>query len=344
MGKLEEQDFQGIDFKGEVSSEELKELMGVLGITSTELRRWMRRTETGLFLPRGMDPIEGGNPLEDLRHILTSEAFDRRTLHGILESVRTKAMGRLRVGGFERRGEAGLLMPEDSDEHKEGPRLITSLEQFTEAITDAVLRWHSGSEVPHLYMSIEGLSGSGKSSMALEAVENAVARIPHVPFSVIAADDFLQTERGSNLRGVQTYLPDNLFWATYRSKEAVQRLLLQICEANGKGMRATFDRMYKRSNGKGIVKPGEVIIPPGRRVIILEGTDSTDTLEVLRNAGVPMLEIFKHTPVYVCVQRLRGRDGRVVTTATNEDFRHKEIGRLDERIAPRGKEVDIVLE
>lgn len=162
-----------------------------------------------------------------------------------------------------------LYQPEDLAVVTDRPH---SLER---ALMEDIQKWFETTKESLFFISLDGLPGAGKTSL-YDVLENIVARIGHgLRLVVTPTDDHITSDRDSPARILLTaeHTPDDLFYRILYSKAQLVAVLNGIVGANGAGTVIPVPRKYDRSSGT--VMPGTIVMPPGRKIVLIDGFDST---------------------------------------------------------------------
>lgn len=188
-----------------------------------------------------------------------------------------------------------------------GQRCCTNLSPFREFVAEAVQRWHDTSPHDALFVSIDGLSGSGKSTLAGH-VRTVAEEIAHAQLYELPIDLFITTARDDPLRVCMTESAE-LFWRYVYSRESMKKVLSRIAQSPQAHLVVSVDALYDRPSGT--IHPGTLDVPPGRKVVLVDGIDSTRILQELSAAlQCPQLKIFYYVPPNVALRRAVERDTR----------------------------------
>ena len=186
------------------------------------------------------------------------------------------------------------------------PKICVGFRQLIAAMHEKITTWLNGGEKNTLFISLDGLSGSGKSSLT-QAVEVIVSEMesPIKIFSV-GVDDFINTDRESPLRELKNNDPQ-LFWALFTSRLAMFATVDSIARAHGAELQIDFERMYRRSEGR--VVPGSLWVPEGRKIVFVDGVNSISVLNNLAHAeDFETLKVMLDVDPVTSMRRAIGRD------------------------------------
>lgn len=162
--------------------------------------------------------------------------------------------------------ERQLLKPNENTRLIEDPAVLRS------TLKEMICRWFQMTGQSTYFISVDGVSGSGKSTLC-EMIEDIVAQIgTDLAVKAFHVDDFIATERDDPRRKTMASSPE-IFWQLLYSRTDALDALNQIGAVNGKGGKVVIERKYDRSTGK--IGPGEIIVPSGRKVVIVDGVNAT---------------------------------------------------------------------
>jgi|GEM_PF-4452994 len=204
--------------------------------------------------------------------------------------------------------ESKAVLPKSSENMILAPgkdiEIIEDEGMFKGAVEERIRQWFETSDESSYFVGYGGLPGVGKTTL-MESLRNICSRL-NVNLFEIGVDQFIQTDRNSPMRELITKDP-KIFERLYYCKESVKKALNTAHQMNGHGARVQFERMYDRKDGT--VKPGQIVIPQGRKVILLEGVGSIpiiDELHQKQNASV--LKVHVHDQPQEAMRRAINRD------------------------------------
>lgn len=185
-------------------------------------------------------------------------------------------------------------------------RICTDIGQFRVIIREVIKGWNDTQTSPILLVSVDGLSGSGKSACATN-IRAIVDQLGTAKLQLLPIDLFIATERDDPLRVLMTESAE-LFWRFVYSRDEMLSVITGIIEQQGKGLTLPMERLYDRPSGK--LKPGSIEVPPGRKVILVDGIDSTRLCLALQEQGVdcPQYRILHYVRPEVALRRAVRRD------------------------------------
>lgn len=188
-----------------------------------------------------------------------------------------------------------------------GPEEIicfSSKEQFEQAMETRLRSWQTHTDASSYFIGLDGLPGSGKSTLA-GIFEELSARIGFQLY-IIPVDNFIQTDRESRMRKEMTQDPE-VFWRLYYSQSAVMAVLEGIKKHNGNEFQMDLPKVYNRKTGR--TGPGIVSVPGGRKVVLLEGVNSTKMIDDLQaEHDVPSLKVLVYAHPENALNRAVNRD------------------------------------
>lgn len=192
-------------------------------------------------------------------------------------------------------------------------------ERLAEYIGEWADRTHEGA----FFLGIDGLPGTGKSTLASQ-IEPLIREVRSdiAPFRV-SVDDFIATDRGSSKRQQMIETPDSeIFWRLFYTREALEQTLGTISGMDGESIRIEVERKYDRPSGQ--VKPGVIEVPPGRKVVIVEGVRSIDALRAAPINGTdPRLGIMMSAEPNVSLAQSIERDVAAGRRTAEEALRYR---------------------
>ena len=218
---------------------------------------------------------------------------------------------------------------------------------------DALHRWNDFSDINTYLLSLDGLSGSGKSTLS-QNISTTVSHMPGVSFYPVRVDGFIATARHSPLR-LRMLESRELFWKLIYNRQSMIDMLIGIIQANGKACAVPVSHRYNRSTGS--VGPAIVNIPAGRKIVVVDGIDSTRILQTLEKvAPCPQTRLLVLAPPNTALQRAATRDAKQGRRSVEEArmLRQKEfqylvpqicghnINNVDVIYAPEGFRAQIV--
>jgi len=193
---------------------------------------------------------------------------------------------------------------------------FTSIEQFSSAVEHSIKSWNDNSAESNFFIGLDGLPGSGKSSLI--SVFHDLADKTGITLYVIPIDNFIQTDRGSPLRKEMTNDPE-LFWRLYYSQSAIIAVLENIKKHNGNSFELNLPKMYSRKTGK--TGPGSISVPVGRKIILLEGVNSTKFIHDLQQeSGAEGLKVLIYAMPETALKRAVQRDTKNNRRSTEEAY------------------------
>lgn len=204
-----------------------------------------------------------------------------------------------------------------------GQRCCTDLPPFRAFVAEAVQRWNDTCLHDALLVSIDGLSGSGKSTLARH-IQTVAEEIAHAQLYELPIDFFITTARNDPLRVRMTESAE-LFWHCVYSRESMKKVLSRVAQNPHAHLVVPVDALYDRPSGT--IHPGTLDVPPGRKVVLVDGIDSTRILKELSDTlRCPQLKIFYYVPPAVALRRDVERDTRQGrrTLEENRAFRERE--------------------
>ncbi len=188
---------------------------------------------------------------------------------------------------------------------KTNPFVCESIGAFHSFIRDKLHRWNDCSDMHTHLLSLDGLSGSGKSTLSQDIL-TTVKHIPGVSLYPVPVDAFIATARGSPLRSLMLESRE-LFWKLIYDRQSMIEVLKNIVGANGEGCSIPVSHHYNRSDGS--VGPATVHVPAGKKVVMVDGIDSTRILQTLEEISpCPQTRIMVITPPHIALQRAAERD------------------------------------
>jgi len=192
----------------------------------------------------------------------------------------------------------------DLERRKEGITVIDDLETLESTVEEILLRWHQNSPESNFYISLDGLPGAGKTSL-MECLQNICSR-RGIQLHVNGIDKFLGSSREDRLGITENA---DIMAERYFSQGAVMGVMEKIHAANGFGSRIHVPRMYHRAEG--IIAPGNIDVPAGRKVVVLEGVHSSRVLSKLEKShGAKILNIHVSSDPSKSLKRAVDRDSR----------------------------------
>lgn len=203
-------------------------------------------------------------------------------------------------------------------------QFCTDIGQFRAIIQAVIKVWNDTHTSPTLLVSVDGLSGSGK-SMCATNIQTIVDQLGTAKLQLLPIDLFIATERDDPLRVRMTESAE-LFWRFVYTRSEILSVIHRIVRAQGRGVTLPMEQLYDRPSGK--LKPGSIEAPPGRKVILVDGIDSTRLLLALQEQGVdcPQYRILYYVRPEVALRRAVQRDttqGRR-TLEENREYRVRE--------------------
>ncbi len=160
----------------------------------------------------------------------------------------------------------------------EPPRVIPSFQLLVACVKNEVMRWSNDTGKNTIFISLDGLSGSGKTTLT-RAVQNVVssweAKVKIIEFGV---DDFINTDRSSILRQMKNTDP-RIFWELFTSRMSLYAAVKGVSVSGGRAFNIGYERRYRREIGK--VVPDVIEIPGGRKIVFIDGVNSTSIVEEL---------------------------------------------------------------
>ena len=130
--------------------------------------------------------------------------------------------------------------------------------------------------------------------------------MPGVSLYPVPVDAFIATARGSPLRSLMLESRE-LFWKLIYDRQSMIDVLKNIVRANGEKCSVPVSHHYNRSDGS--VGPAIVHVPAGKKVVMVDGIDSTRILQTLEQiAPCPQTRIMVLTPPHIALQRAAKRD------------------------------------
>lgn len=171
-------------------------------------------------------------------------------------------------------------------------------------IEERVLQWYEKSAASNFYVGVDGISGAGKTTQ-MESIRNVCAR-RGIQIHETSIDSFITTASKDRPKILQS--PD-IFATRHIAQDEVRKLMASIHQANGHGATIDFAEMYHRSEGHGRIGPGQIHVPPGRKVVILEGVNAARfTGELEEKHGAEVLNIHVDARPETAMQRAVRRD------------------------------------
>ena len=216
-----------------------------------------------------------------------------------------------------------------ADEHlcKTPPILCESVGSFRHIIEDELKRWNDFSGSSTFLISLDGLSGSGKSSLSTE-IRSVTEQLPGIGFYPVPIDLFIATPRDSSLRARMTESRE-LFWRLIYDRQSMIDVLTCIVRANGEPCSVYIPHHYNRVEGS--VGPAVMHVPAGRKVALVDGIDATRILQTLETiAPCPQLRVLLFTSPYIALERAAQRDAKQGRRALQEgrEYRRREFAYL----------------
>ena len=223
------------------------------------------------------------------------------------------------------------------------PTICTSLDHFRLIVRDDLHRWNDLCETNTYLLSLDGLSGVGKSTLT-ENLHHIVRCIPGVDLYRLAVDRFIATPRDSLLRRCMTDSRAS-FWKLIYDRQTMIDVAKRIVQANGAACSIPVATLYNRENGS--VGQGMVSVPPGRKVVLMDGIDSTRIQEELsvRTPSCPQMRVFVYAHPHVALERAAKRDTKrsLRTLQEGREYRRREFQYLVPQIIGQNMgHVDII--
>jgi uridine kinase len=185
-------------------------------------------------------------------------------------------------------------------------------------VEQRIKSWDNNSAESNFFIGLDGLPGSGKST--LTAVFHDLAAKIGVTLYIIPVDNFIQTDRDSPQRIELTKTKDlEIFWRLYYSQSAVSAVLENIKRQNGNSFELNLPKMYSRKTGK--TGPGSLSVPVGRKIILLEGVNSTKFIhELQQESGAEGLKVLIYAMPETALKRAVQRDTNNNRRSTEEAY------------------------
>jgi len=183
---------------------------------------------------------------------------------------------------------------------------FTSKEEFSDALEARIKNWHDNSTDSNFFIGLDGLPGAGKSTL-VNVFHDLAAKIG-VTLYLIPVDNFIQTDRDSPQRREMTKDKNpEIFWRLYYSQSAINAVLNNINLHNGSPFELNLPKMYSRKTGK--TGPGQVAVPAGRKIILLEGVNSTSFIHDLKQGNdIHSLKVLIYSMPKAALERAVKRD------------------------------------
>lgn len=190
---------------------------------------------------------------------------------------------------------------------KTNPKYFESAHLLMTHIQDLLRRWNDSSGINTYVLSLDGLSGSGKSTISRE-ISSTIRKMLGVSFYPMRVDTFIATARGSPLRA-QMLESRRLFWKLIYDRQSMADVLTDIIGANGEKCTIPVSRHYNRADGT--VAPAVLNIPKGRKILLVDGIDSTRIVRMVhKTETIPQTRIMVLTPPHVALKRAARRDAK----------------------------------
>lgn len=116
------------------------------------------------------------------------------------------------------------------------------------------------------------------------------------------------------------------FWQYVFDRQSMVDVAVRIVQANGAACSIPVRTLYNRESGS--VEQGTVSVPPGRKVVLVDGIDSTRILEeVSRRVSCPQTRVLVYASPPDALERAARRDTRRSHRTLQESraFRRREF-------------------
>jgi len=128
------------------------------------------------------------------------------------------------------------------------------------------------------FLAVDGLPGTGKSTLVQQLVP-AFAELDGIGHFPVSVDDFLATSRNSpRWQAIMETEDAKVFWEIFYVRRALEHLLSEIARSNGRAMSIQFPEEYTTRKSL----PKIIEIPEGRKVVTVEGVNSSGVVRDLR--------------------------------------------------------------
>lgn len=189
--------------------------------------------------------------------------------------------------------------------------------------------WFNGTDEDLLMVFIDGISGSGKTSV-LTALRDVIATFPDLSLDMIPVDNFLMTSRGP-WRDAKN-ISERTFADLFASRPMIDAVLLSIVAAARDAVSVQTPLGYDRQKGGKIVEPGSKFrFGAGRKVVAVEGMgavqDSVNVQRLSSALGVgddsySVLNVLNHLDPLTALNRAnrRSKDAGSPQAAWREEY------------------------
>jgi uridine kinase len=169
-----------------------------------------------------------------------------------------------------------IRLPDYSNfNHCENVRRALTLSEIRSSVRKKVMEWSRLPDDPQFYVSIDGLSGSGKSVLT-EMILSLNTELGELPVLQTEVDEFITTERNSKSRVTMTD-SEGAFWKRVYDRKLMQKFLLETESLGFNGGALEISKSYNHETGD--FRSKSVKVAKGKKIIFIDGIDSTNVLD-----------------------------------------------------------------
>lgn len=229
-------------------------------------------------------------------------------------------------------------------EMRRPPETIHDMATLKSRVVDQLREAFKDEALHAFFVAVDGLPGTGKSTVVRELTPafEELDGITHFPVSV---DDFIPTARTDMLRTTMVETEDpEIFWRIFSLQHALQYVLWKTFINGDEQSEVPLNRKYDRASGQ--VSPGSVIIPPGRKVVTVEGVNASEIVRDLfpDSEGWPFTTVMVSVDPAIALLRAVERDVSAGRRSAVDayDYRRKEYRHMMPQMEENQAKADFV--